>query len=369
MLRIFIRRSNDVAYFTGDRALELEGVRDGDSGWWLRGEGDTRSEHDVAKVLTGTDRSLVQGYDLVFAAPRPISILVALDAEHARGIVDAHRASVRASVGYLEERALIVRDRRGGEDRDERGRWRDIVGFTHGVNRHAEPHLHDHVLVGARAEGAHTVLDSRALFAHAVAADALYRSTLRHEVAQRSSWTAWRSFRGIEHVAGLDEGYRAIWGGHVAQRGEKVLWRRDEVVAAWANDASKFQALGSIAPPQRGARVLDEHSFAGSFEGSTGVTRRQIVQAWANAARFGQSASGITRAVDDLYPELRESRGVREVSISIARARMTAHVRQAGPRPLEGEALRDWHHLSRERPGPSSRPDRFDRSDRSDRSR
>ena len=128
-------------------------------------------------------------------------------------------------------------------------------------------------------------------------------------------------------MAGLDEGYRALWGGHFAQRGEKVLWRRDEVVATWANDASRFEALGVIAPPERGGNVLDEHSFAGSFEGSTGVTRRQIVQAWANAARFGQSASAITRAVDDLYPELRESRGVREVSISIARARMTAHVR------------------------------------------
>ncbi len=365
MLRIFIRRSNDVAYFTGDRALELEGVRDGDSGWWLRGEGDTRSEHDVARVLTGTDRSLVLGYDLVFAAPRPLSILVALDAEHARDIVDAHRESVRASVGYLEDRALIVRDRRGGGDRDEKGRWRDIVSFTHGINRHAEPHLHDHVLVGARAQDAHTVLDSRALFAHAVAADALYRSTLRYEVAQRSSWTAWRSFRGIEHVAGLDEGYRALWGGHFAQRGEKVLWRRDAVVATWANDVSRFQALGSIAPPARGARVLDEHSFAASFEGSSGVTRRQIVQAWATAARFGQSASGITAAVDELYPELLGSRGVREVSISIARARMTAHVREAGPRPLEGQALRDWRHLSRDRPGPSSRPDRSDRSDRS----
>ena len=74
MLRIFIRRSNNVAYFTSDRALELEGVRDGDPGWWLRGAGDTRSDGDVARVFTGTERSLVRGYDLVFAAPRPISI-------------------------------------------------------------------------------------------------------------------------------------------------------------------------------------------------------------------------------------------------------------------------------------------------------
>ena len=269
---------------------------------------------------------------------------------------------MRLSVAYLEERALIVRDRRDGMDRDEGGRWRDIVSFTHGLNRHAEPHLHDRVLVGARAESARTVLDSRSLFAHAIAADALYRSTLRYELAQRSPWTAWRSFGGIEHVAELDEGYRALWGGHFAQRGEKILWRRDEVVATWASAASRFQAVGVVAPPLRGANVLDEHSFAGSFEGSTGVMRRHIVLALANAARFGQSASGITRAIDDLYPELHESRGVREVSVSVARARMTQHVREAGPRPLDDEALRDWRHLSRERPGPSDRSDRSDRS-------
>ena len=40
---------------------------------------------------------------------------------------------------------------------------RTSSSFTHGVNRHGEPHLHDHVLVGARPDGARRrVLDSRA---------------------------------------------------------------------------------------------------------------------------------------------------------------------------------------------------------------
>lgn len=358
MLRILIRRSNDVTYFTGDRALELDGVRDGGAGWWLRGNGDTRNENDVARVLTGTDRSLVKGYDLVFAAPRPISILIAMSPEHAREVVNAHRVSVAASVGYLEDRALVVRDRRGGDDRDERGRWSEIVSFTHGVNRHAEPHLHDHVLVGARPEGARSVLDSRAMFAHAGAADALYRSTLRFELAARTPWSAWRSFEGVEHVAGLDEGYRALWGGHFAQRGTKTQLEREEVVALWRKDTLRYQSLGSVPAPQRGANDFDEHSFAGAFEGSAGVTRRQIVLAWANAARFGQSAAGVVGSIDDIYPELRDSRGVRETSLSIVRARMTAHVREAGPRPLERSALRDWSHLSRERSERSSRSER-----------
>ena len=106
------RRSNDVTYFTRDAAREIEGLRDGDPGWWLRGGGDTRDPRDVARTFTTSERSKVVGYDLVVAAPRPISTLLAVDPYHARGVIEAHRASVRAAMDYLEDRALVVRDRR-----------------------------------------------------------------------------------------------------------------------------------------------------------------------------------------------------------------------------------------------------------------
>ncbi len=184
MIRVLSRRSNDVSYFTNDRALEIEGLRDGEPGWWLRGAGDARDDRSVANVLRTSERSSVLGYDIVVAAPRPTSILLAVDADHADGVVAAHRTSVAAAIDYLEEHALVVRDRRGGEDRELAGRWTGVVGFTHGVNRHGEPHLHDHVLVGALPDGSRSVLDSRGLFAHLVAADALYRASLRHELSR-----------------------------------------------------------------------------------------------------------------------------------------------------------------------------------------
>ncbi|HEY5437719.1 MAG TPA: relaxase domain-containing protein, partial [Acidimicrobiales bacterium] len=136
MIRVVARRSNDVSYFTNDPALELDGLRDGGAGWWLRGRGDTTDSRDVGGVLGTTERSAVQGYDIIVAAPRPISILVAVDPDHGAGVVAAHRESVSAAVAYLEEHSLVVRDRRDGGDRDESGRWRSIVSFTHGVNRH-----------------------------------------------------------------------------------------------------------------------------------------------------------------------------------------------------------------------------------------
>lgn len=350
MIRVLPRRSNDVRYFTDDRALEIEGFREGGPGWWLRGTGDVGDPRCVADVLRTTERSRVLGYDIVVAAPRPTSILLAIDGEHGAGVVSAHRASVKAAVDYLEEHALVVRDRRGGEDRDHAGRWTGIVSFTHGVNRHGEPHLHDHVLVGALPEGSRTVLDSRGLFAHLNAADALYRASLRHELAERTTWSAWRSFEGIEHVAGLDEGYRALWGGHHADRGEKLHWRREDATERWSQDRSRFESMGVVDPPSRHRSTLDEHAFAGSLEGRYDVARRHLITAWSNATRFGQHPAAVTRAIDSLYPGLSGARGVREPSISVREARMTQQVRQRGARPLESPDLELWRQRSRDEP-------------------
>ncbi len=349
MFRLLPRRSNDVTYFTNDPALELEGLREGDPGWWLRGDGDTRDIRDVERVLVKSERSAIYGYDLVVAAPRPLSILLAVDPEHAAGVVSAHRASVRSAIEYLEERALVVRERRDGNDHDVAGQWQNVVSFTHGLNRHGEPHLHDHVLVGARPEGARGVLDSRALYAHAPSADALYRASLRHELSLRTPWSAWRSFEGVEHVIGLDEGYRALWSGHHRDRGQKLTWSRAETVASWSSDRERFVSIGQRDAPIHERNVLDEHRFAGALEGRYDVARRHVIAAWADAATFGQSPRDITQLVDTFYPALREGLGVHERTIGVARARMIAAVREHGPRPLERGELDAWRQRSPER--------------------
>jgi hypothetical protein len=340
------RRSNDVTYFTQDGALELEGLRGGQAGWWLRGEGDPRDPGDVSRVLRTSDRSKVLGYDLIVAAPRPLSILLAIDPSHGAGVIGAHRASVHAAIDYFEDRAVVVRDRRNGRDRDESATWESIVAFTHGVNRHGEPHLHDHVLVGARPEGHSNVLDSRALFAHARAADALYRASLRHELASRTPWAAWRSFEGIEHVVGLDEGYRALWSGHHRDRGEKLSWTRDETVRAWSSDLTRFEALGVVPVTGRERNVLDEHRFAGALDGRDDVARRHLITAWADATPFGQDARDLTRQVDEIYPALRSRGGVYEPTIPVRDARMIGVVREYGSRPLERGQFAEWRERS-----------------------
>lgn len=340
------RRSHDVTYFTQDPALELEGLRRGDPGWWLRGDGDTHDPHEVSRVLQTSERATVVGYDLIVAAPRPISTLLAIDPEHGDGVVAAHRASVRAAVEYLEERAVVVRDRRHGDDRDVAASWERVVAFTHGINRHGEPHLHDHVLVGARPQGQRNVLDSRALYAHTFAADALYRTSLRHELAVRTPWSAWRSFEGVERVVGLDEGYRALWSGHHRERGEKLSWSREYAVESWSKDLARFESLGVVPAPDREHRVLDEHRFAGALEGRGDVARRHLVVAWADAAPFGQEPHDLTRQLDESYPGLGTRGGVYEPTLPVREARMITLIRQHGPRPLEQGQFDQWRERS-----------------------
>ena len=279
---------------------------------------------------------------------------MAIDPHRARGVVEAYRHAVGACVDYLEDHALVVRDRRGGGDREVSGRWSSVVAFTHGINRHGEPHLHDHVLVGARPEGSTTVLDSRALFAHASAADSLYRASFRHELSERTSWSSWRSFDGFDHVVGLDEGYRALWSGHHAQRGEKIQWSRRATEAAWSKDLERFEPIGVLVAPER-ALALNQHTFAASLEGRFDVSRRHLVAAWANASVYGVGARDLNVAVDAMYPDL-TGRGVHESTIGVREARMTARVRGHGERTLAQEASEDW--LQRSRPSLRSRTER-----------
>ncbi len=347
MLRVMVRRSRDVDYLTQDAACEIEGLREGPAQWWVR-EASGPVGSDPQGVLTTSERSKVVGYDLVIAAPRPLSILVALDPDHAPAVIAAHRDAVRDCLTYLEERALVVRVRRDGDDQDPPGRWGNIVGFTHGVNRHGDPHVHDHVLVGAQPQGARGVLDSRALFAHAPAADALYRSSLRAGVSRSTPYQPWRSFEGVEHVAGLDEGYRALWGSRHADRGEKRHWTREEIRGHWDADLARFEEHGGRTPP-RLTQHLDEHAFRAALEGRPTISRRHVVEAWANAATFGRSANDVTASIDNLYPSLRATRGVRETPLGLREARMIGATNERGPRPLDPLELASWRQRSLER--------------------
>ncbi len=335
MIRVLVRKSQDVSYLVGDRADELEGCRDA-AGWWWRGGGDATSERDVAAVLRTSPRSSVTGYDLVFAAPRAISILLALDPTSSGALVEAQRRAVGGALDYLERRALVVPVTHDGERFGASAAWAQVVGFTHGINRAGEPHLHDHVLVGARPAQHRGVLDSRALRVHLPAADALYRAALRFEVNATTSWRVWAR-AGSEHVAGVDEGYRALWPGHDDRRAPKQHWSREAAVGRWRDERERLWPIGTLEPPN--TTGFDAHAYAAAFEGALSIHRADLVRAWADASPYGAAPGAVDRAIDTQHPGRRFERGLSRYQFTVDEAR--SPVREGPVRTRPAQRSRD----------------------------
>lgn len=341
MIRLLVRKSQDVSYLVRDRAQELDGCRDA-AGWWWRGSGDAASERDVAAVLRTSPRSSVTGYDLVFAAPRAVSILLAVDPESSGALVEAQRRAVGGALDYLERRALVVPVTRDGERFGASAAWERVVGFTHGINRAGEPHLHDHVLVGARPAQHRGVLDSRALRVHLPAADALYRAALRFEINATSSWRVW-SRGGREHVAGVDEGYRALWPGHDDRRAPKQHWSREAAVARWRSERENLWPIGTLEPLP--ATDWDAHAYAAAFEGALTIHRADLVRAWADASPYGAAPGAVDRAIDLQHPGRRFERGLSRYQFTLDQARspaLTGRARPALPQRSRDIGREEW---------------------------
>ena len=331
------RRTNDVTYFTHDAAHELEGLRRGGPGWWLRGEGETR---DPARrrpnVLTTSERSKVCGYDLVVAAPRPISALLAIDPYHARGVMDAHRASVRVAIDYLEDRAVVVRERRKGHVSGALGALgarRRLHSWRQSTRRTplARPRVG-----GCPTRPVNAMSWTRGLSTRTPTPPT--RCIAPH--CDTNSPRALRGVRGARSKASSvsltsTKGIGRCGRDTTRERGEKLSWSRDDTIRSWTSDLARFEPLGVVEAPSRGRRVLDEHRFAGAFEGRYGVARRHVVEAWANAATFGQDPRELIHQIDVLYPRAREfARRVRDHDVRSRRsfARRGARTRPAAAR-------------------------------------
>ena len=347
MIRIIPRLSLDASYYVGDKSPELDGVRPGPPGYWIRGSG-LIDDSVFERSWRTSPRATIVGYDLIVAAPRTMSILLALGEVHEqRQLVADHRESVRAAISYLEERALVVHTKMAGEGIEQRGRWSSIVSFTHGVNRIGEPHLHDHVLVGALPHNRSRVLSRQALSAHTLAADAIYRGEMRYRINEHGVRRAWRTLGGNDIVHGVDEGHRALWPGDRTWGAQKASWTRGGILKKWSTDLLRFERIQMREPPMRTA-LMNEQIFGAHFEGALSVTRRDLIAATANASSSGLLRSGIEAFVDTHYPELAADRGLSERRIGVAEARQSALVKARGPRPLEVEGVAHWRH--RERP-------------------
>ena len=316
---------------------------------------------DLAAVLEGcppgstlrpSARRSRSAFDMIIAAPKPVSILFASpDPTIARATVRAHHAGVADALDYLEHRAAAVERTRSGDRLSVAAEGLTAAGFTHGLSRGGDPHLHTHLVVANLArggDGRFGALDGRSLLLHAPTADALYRATLRLELATTLD-VRWQIGRdGREQLAGISDAQQIAVSGRAADARAGVrsvpdkvhLGSREAALAIWHE---RLRTAPTLADEQRGeARcgVVDEHRFAAAL--SWGTPRaRHVAAAFANAASFGVDARVVATVLRSIAVEL--GHGAREVPLA-PRAIMPAPsvLRRLGPRPTERGAHAAW---------------------------
>ncbi len=155
------------------------------------------------------------GYDLTFSAPKSVSLLHLLaPGELAAAVGAGHHAAVEGSLDYLGREGVGVRRTRKGVTAFLPSTGIVAGQFVHRTSRALDPHLHTHVVAANLAEGvdgAWSAVDSRRLFAHLGAAQALYHARLRLELGHRigASWEVGPT--GIGDVVGVDGGLRRLF--------------------------------------------------------------------------------------------------------------------------------------------------------------
>ncbi len=174
-------------------------------------------EPGSGRVMGGhRNQVTVAAYDMVFCAPKSVSLLQALGPrELAAEVGSGHDVAVAAATDYVARRALGVRRRETSNECRVLPATGVVAGsFLHRTSRTLDPHLHTHLVVANLAQGvdgAWSAVDGRGLFAHVRAAGQLYRAHLRHELTARIgvAWDVRPS--GFGDVVGVDPVMRGLF--------------------------------------------------------------------------------------------------------------------------------------------------------------
>ncbi len=280
MLRIHVLHRGGHAYYVEDLVPgRAEGTRlpgEAPGSWAGRGAAElglagTVAGPDFAQVLAGRhpgsgwilrqERSNgTAGFDLTFCAPKSVSILHLLaPTEMSTEVGAGHAAAVADATGYLERAAAGVRRRREGVPARLDATGLAAGAFVHRTSRALDPHLHTHLVVANVTQGVDgrwSSLDSRRLFHHAPAAQAVYHARLRHELTDRLG-VAWQLRpSGLSDVVGVDSTLCRLFSGRTADIEEhlhrRVRSRRDSPATS-----RRISAIVTRLPKDR-TRIVDD---------------------------------------------------------------------------------------------------------------
>jgi conjugative relaxase-like TrwC/TraI family protein len=204
----------------------------------------------------------VHGFDLVFAAPKSVSLVRALTDDVAEKVVaQAHLAAVRAALSYLHQHAGYTRVHNPVTGVKDLQRLPGLVGiaYQHETSRCGDPHLHTHVIVPnrqPRGDGQLVSLDSKSLHHEAKAAGIVYQAVLRHALHTERGfeWADVDEHSGMAEVAGVTAACIKAW----SQRSTRLReWARNNLVVV---DGEPTAA--QLAAAQKATRPAKPESLA-----------------------------------------------------------------------------------------------------------
>ena len=239
---------------------------------------------DLRAVLRGTDPRTGaflpavrhprrrSGWDLIFSAPKSLSLLAGTSAE-GESVAGAHTAAVGQVLEDLEQH-LSVRDATApGGHRPAGGLI--AARFEHRANAASEPHLHTHVLVAnlTRTARGWSGVENRAWFVGRSRLGALYQLALRSELGARGWDLEWRlRADGLADLAGVPSpAVRAVsTQGRRAAAVGRFPARRQASPQAWRERAEQAgydwrtapQTGGLSSRPAAAGRDLEDRDLA-----------------------------------------------------------------------------------------------------------
>lgn len=143
-------------------------------------------ESGRALVRNAGEKGRNPGHDLTFSAPKSISVAWAMGSDELRKAIEKGQLSaVRQALAYLEGKAGFARLGAGGQDLTKCPLL--FALFEHGTSRALDPQLHTHALLinltmHADRENHFTAVDSTYMYHYKMAAGAIYRTALAHEM-------------------------------------------------------------------------------------------------------------------------------------------------------------------------------------------
>jgi conjugative relaxase-like TrwC/TraI family protein len=275
------------------------------------------------------------GWDLTFSAPKSVSVFWAQAGSKDRQQVEqAFDAAVAAAVGYLEDEFAWSRRGKAGATAERCGLF--AAAFGHQTSRELDPNLHKHVIfanVGLRADGNTGSILSKPLYESKMAAGAVFRAELAHQLQQRlglacEAKKTWFELAGVPQAA-IDEfstrrqqieaelaahgrsGAKASEAAALATRQAKEARPRDELFAEWwdRGEAVGFgpsEALwigGVVRPcddPASRLRSAVPEAVHKLTESKSHFAERDVVRAVAEAVQTdGVTARDVRRHVRD----------------------------------------------------------------------